>query len=92
MTAINYLVETGKYNAEEIKDPWSRGFIEGLKAAMESCENCIGSSLEFWTASEDTPLYEKVAAELREEGAEACKDHIYCDMCEAIVSFLDNEA
>ena len=83
------LVEGGSYDPEEIRDPFARGEVHGLRRAIED----VACFIENWKADNDDGT---VTSRLREEFAESLAGDIAewlrCTRYETIVSILDNEA
>lgn len=84
-----HLVESGKYNPEEIKSKASKEFIRGIEYARESI------NVFFDDGDTDDEFSETLGAikkEITTSAVESIKEWLEILKCEAIVSILDREA
>lgn len=88
---MNYvhLVESGKYNPEEITSEIGKGFIRGIEYAEGSLDDFYGDGD---TDDDFSPTLGAIKKEITASVVESIKDWLKIQRCEAIVSILDSEA
>lgn len=83
------LVESGKYNPEEIKSEASKEFIRGIEYA----EECLDNFFDDGDTDDDfSPTLGAIKKEITTSVVESIKELLKIQKCEAIVSILDAEA
>jgi len=83
-----YLVESGKYNPEDIKDDYNKGILKGFEFALTEIENYFDCEYgwDVCRTIREKMQQEDAAAELA-----SIKQWMHFGKCEMIVSMLDHE-